>query len=289
MAAGGPDRRRLFRHEPPMRSRRSFALLCAIPAATLVVAFFVLPMVRLVGVGGEGPAGFSTYLAILTTPRYLEALLVTVALALVTTATTLVIGGATGIFLARNRFFGRDALIALLSFPLAFPGVVVGFMVIMLGGRLGLVAQISDALTGERIVFAYSLVGLFVGYLYFSIPRVLLTVLGVAETLDHRLEEAARSLGAGPLAVQRDIVLPALVPAFVAAASLCFATAMGAFGTAFTLATKIDVLPLVIYVEFVEGARIAVAAALSILLGLVAWAMLAVARLYGGQTVAAAG
>jgi putative spermidine/putrescine transport system permease protein len=114
-------------------------------------------------------------------------------------------------------------------------------------------------------------------------------VLGVAETLDPRLEDAARSLGAGPFAVARDVVLPALVPAFIAAGSLCFATAMGAFGTAFTLATRIDVLPLVIYLEFTEGARIAIAAALSVVLGLVAWLMLAVARRMGGQQVAAAG
>jgi len=162
-------------------------------------------------------------------------------------------------------------------------------MVIMLAGRLGVFASISLALGGDRLVFAYSMVGLFMGYLYFSTPRVLLTVMGVAEKLDGRLIEAARSLGAGPWAVQRDIVLPALAPAFVAAGSICFATAMGAFGTAFTLATRIDVLPMVIYQEFTESANIAMAAALSVMLGLVAWAILALARLNGGSNVAAAG
>ena len=64
---------------------------------------------------------------------------------------------------------------------------------------------------------------------------------------------------------------------------------MGAFGTAFTLATNIDALPMLIYTEFTLSANIAMAAALSVGLGLVAWAILAIARSFGGNTVAAAG
>ena len=57
---------------------------------------------------------------------------------------------------------------------------------------------------------------------------------------------------------------------------------MGAFGTAFTLATNIDVLPMLIYTEFTLSANIAMAAALSVGLGLVAWAALALARSFAG-------
>jgi putative spermidine/putrescine transport system permease protein len=272
-----------------MRSRQLFSLICVVPAIIVITAFFLVPAVQLLIVGSSGDAGLSRYLAVLTTPRYRDALISTVLLSFAVTATTLVIGGIAGIFLARNRFPGHGILVAILTFPLAFPGVVVGFMVIMLGGRLGLVASLSQWMGIERVVFAYSIIGLFAGYLYFSIPRVLLTVMGVAETLDARLIEAARSLGAGPFAVQRDVVLPALVPAFVAAGSICFATSMGAFGTAFTLATRINVLPMVIYQEFTESANIAMAAALSVMLGLVAWLILLLARLKGGDSVAAAG
>jgi putative spermidine/putrescine transport system permease protein len=177
----------------------------------------------------------------------------------------------------------------MLTFPLAFPGVVVGFMIILLAGRQGLIGDISSRLIGEKIVLAYSMQGLFLGYLYFSIPRVILTIMAGVEKLDARLEEAARSLGAGPWAVHRDVILPALVPAFVASGAIAFATAMGAFGTAFTLATNIDVLPMLIYTEFTLSANIAMAAALSVGLGLVAWAMLALARSFAGSSVAAAG
>jgi putative spermidine/putrescine transport system permease protein len=266
-----------------------FARLCLIPLAIFVVAFFVLPMALLIVAGAQGPHGLDAYLAIVTEPRYRATLINTLALAAATTVVTLVVATIAGLFLQRHRFFGRAVLVAMLTFPLAFPGVVVGFMIILLAGRQGLIGDVTRAVTGEKIVLAYSIGGLFLGYLYFSIPRVILTVMAAVEKLDPRLEEAARSLGANSWAVHRDVILPALAPAFMASGAIAFATAMGAFGTAFTLATRIDVLPMLIYTEFTLGGNLAIASALSVGLGLVAWAILALARSFGGTSVAAAG
>lgn len=268
---------------------RQFTVLLSLPLGILLGTFFLLPMAGLFLQSFFTRQDTSTYFAILTTPRYLASLVATLLLAIATTVLTLALSTAVALLLARHRFRGRSLLTALLTFPLAFPGVVVGFMVILLAGRQGLVGEVSRALTGEKIVFAYSMTGLLVGYLYFSIPRVLLTVMAAAEKLDPALEDAARSLGASALHVLADVILPALKPAFIASGAICFATAMGAFGTAFTLATKIDVLPMVIYTEFTLNANIAMAAALSIVLGLITWLALTLARTFGGSGVAAAG
>jgi len=222
-------------------------------------------------------------------PRYRATLFNTISLAAATTIATLVIATISGLFLQRRRFPGHALLVAMLTFPLAFPGVVVGFMIILLAGRQGLLGDLTLRLFGTKEVFAYSLQGLFVGYLYFSIPRVILTIMAAVEKLDPSLEEAARALGAGPWRVVRDIIVPALAPAFIASGAIAFATAMGAFGTAFTLATDVAVLPMLIYTEFTLSANIALAAALSVGLGLITWAILALARSYGGTSIAAAG
>src|ERR1700755_220138 len=227
---------------PSSMSNRTFIWLCLLPLAAVTAAFFLLPMARLVVTGAEGPQGAAGYLAILLEPRYRTTLINTVLLATATTVATLVIATIAGLFLQRHRFPGRSVLIAMLTFPLAFPGVVVGFMIILLAGRQGLIGDISQKLLGEKFVFAYSIYGLFLGYLYFSIPRVILTIMAAVQKLDTGLEEAARSLGGSPWAMQRDVVLPALAPAFVASGAIAFATAVGAFGTAFTLATHTDVL-----------------------------------------------
>ncbi|MEE9335700.1 MAG: ABC transporter permease [Granulosicoccaceae bacterium] len=266
-----------------------YLVVLALPVVIVALAFFLLPMARLAYIAGTGDDGFAAYTSVLTKPRYLESMIATTLLAGITTVVTLAIATIAGLFLERNRFLGRDFLISLLTFPLAFPGVVVGFMVIMLAGRQGLIGQITKAITGDKLIFAYSIAGLFLGYVYFSIPRVILTIMAAAEKLDSSLEEAARSLGASPWQVVRDVILPALKPALIASGAIAFATAMGAFGTAFTLATDIDVLPMTIYTEFTLRANIATAAALSIVLGIITWIVLSIARSFAGSSVAAAG
>lgn len=260
-----------------------------LPAGTFFGAFFLLPMGQLFMIGGTGKLGWAAYAAIVTGSNYFSALLWTLGVAAATTVITLLISGVAGVFLQRHKFPGNAALVSMLTLPLAFPGVVIGFMVIMLAGRQGLIGTITEAITGEKLVFAYSMAGLFMGYVYFSIPRTILTVMAATEKLDPKLEEAARSLGASQWRVMLDVIIPGLKPAFISSGAICFATAVGAFGTAFTLATRINVLPMVIYTEFTLSANIAMAAALSFVLGAITWVVLAIARTAAGSTVAAAG
>jgi putative spermidine/putrescine transport system permease protein len=266
-----------------------YLIALILPAFIVFMAFFILPLAKLIAIGGSGPNGAAEYLTVLTTPRYLESLISTVLLSGGVTLVALLVSSISGIFLERNRFSGRGLLISILTFPLAFPGVVIGFLVIMIGGRQGLISVLSKAITGDRWVFAYSMMGLFIGYLYFSIPRVILTIMASAEKFDASLEEAARSLGASRWQVIRDVIIPQLYPALIASGAICFATAMGAFGTAFTLATNIDVLPMVIYTEFTLNANLVTAASLSLILGLVTWIALYISRSFAGSGVAAAG
>ncbi len=272
-----------------MKTNSLYLAALGAPLLATFSAFFIFPMARIFLLSVQTD-GLSLYWKALSEPRYLISLGQTLGLSIAVTAVSLVLAGAVGIFLARNSFPGHSLVISILTFPLAFPGVVVGFMIILLVGRQGLVGHVSKALTGDKIVLAYSLFGLFLGYLYFSIPRVVTTVMAAAQKLDRHVEEAARSLGASGWQRLRDIIIPELMPALVSTGSICFATSMGAFGTAFTLAAKIDVLPIAIYTEFTLSANIAMASALSILLGVITWLALALGRLAAGeQSVGAAG
>ena len=261
-----------------MAPRRGW-LLFAAPAAALFIAFWLLPMAELALRGASVIDGRSAYLAVLAEPRYWRSLFNTVALSLVATLATLLVSLPVGRFLAWHREFpGRRALVGLLMFPLAFPGVVVGFLIILLAGRQGVIGQVTQWLFGEPLVFAYGMGGLFLGYLYFSLPRTIGVISAAAEQIDASLLEAARTLGASSWRRFADIELPALTPALIGAGAMSFATNMGAFGTVFTLATRIDVLPMTIYNEFTNYANIPVAAALSIVLGLATWVVLFVAH-----------
>jgi putative spermidine/putrescine transport system permease protein len=265
-----------------LRPPRALLLWCAAPAAAFFSAFWLLPAVLLMGLPGK--LGWVTYAAVLINPRYLQSLLQTVALSLTVTLVTLVLGALVGITMARARFVGRALLLSLLALPLSFPGVIIGFFMILLGGRQGLVADIAEALGLARVTFAYGALGLFLGYLYFSLPRAIVSYTAAAQAMNTALEEAARSLGASRWRVMVDVWIPALAPTTVACGAIVFATAMGAFGTAFTLASQFEVLPITIYNEFTNYANFALAASLSIALGLITWCVLFVSRRLAGPS-----
>ncbi len=272
-------------HVSAGRQRSPIMLACLAPVTVFFIAFWILPVVRLIALPAQ--KGWQTYFLVLTDSRYMWSMINTVLLSLVTTLVTLVIGGAVGVYLARRRFAGRQVLLSLLTAPLAFPGVIVGFFIILLGGRQGWFADIGSMLGMGRVTFAYGVIGLFLGYLYFSLPRAIASYTAAAEAMDAQLEEAARVLGASRWEITRDVWLPQLAPTTVACGAIVFATAMGAFGTAFTLASKFEVVPITIYNEFTNYANFALAASLSIALGIVTWAVLFIARVAGTSSPAA--
>lgn len=97
------------------------------PAFAVLLAFWLLPLAHLIVLGGESRDSHgSGYWQVLSSAQYLGSLAQTCVLAVLVTLAALLVGGITGVFLARQHFFGRSALVALLTFPLAFPGVVVG-------------------------------------------------------------------------------------------------------------------------------------------------------------------
>jgi len=263
----------------PTLSPQAQRLACAAPALAFFAAFWLLPVLQLVALPAH--KGWATYFAVLTEARYLKSLLQTLGLSLVVTAATLVLGAGVGVTLARQRFAGRGLLLSLLTLPLSFPGVIIGFFMILLGGRQGLVADLTEALGAGRVTLAYGLGGLFLAYLYFSLPRAIGSYTAAASAMDPALEEAARSLGAGPWRVVCDVWWPELAPTTVACGAMVFATAMGAFGTAFTLASQYEVLPITIYNEFTNYANFALAASLSLSLGAMTWGVLWLARRLG--------
>ena len=115
--------------------------------------------------------------------------------------------------------------------------------------------------------------GLFLGYLYFSIPRVILTVMASAEKLDPALEEAARSLGASDLAgdARRDAA-GADARDHLRRAPSASRPRWAPSAPRSRSPRSINVLPITIYTEFTNYANFAMAASLSIVLGLITWA-----------------
>lgn len=251
---------------------------CLLPVVIVFLVFWLLPAVQLILLPAS--EGWQTYFAVLTEHRYLMVLTNTTLLSMAITIVTLMISMAIGIFLSRNHFFGKKMILALLTLPLSFPGVIIGFFFILLGGRQGLFADFSQSLGLGRVTFAYGMTGLFLAYLYFSLPRAIATFEAAAQSIDKALEEAVRSLSGSSWLIVKDVWIPELFPSIMSTAAIVFSTSMGAFGTAFTLASRFEVLPITIYNEFTNYANFALAASLSIALGIVTWIVLYAAQYY---------
>jgi putative spermidine/putrescine transport system permease protein len=244
-------------------------------AVLLIFPLLVLAR-RSLATPGSGGWSLDSYAAILADARYWRALVTTTALAVTSTLGALLI--CTPAALSIERCPGRASrlLAVLLTIPLSLPGIVIGFFVILFFGRTGVATRALAAVTGANAgAPAYTFWGLLLGYIYFQIPRVVLVLRGAVGAIDPDILDAARTLGAPPWRIYPAVILPALRPALLSAASLSVATAFGAFGTAATLSRGDRVLPLEIAAAFTERFVPELAAALSVLLAVLTAALLA--------------
>jgi putative spermidine/putrescine transport system permease protein len=251
----------------------------AVPVLTLFTLALLIPLIILLRQslleGGSGSLTLEHYAAVIRSLAYRRALLNSVLIAFASTLLALILCFPVAVYIERSKSRYRNALAVALTIPLSLPGIVIGFFVILFFGLTGLVPQVFLLLIGERqLSFAYTFGGMLLGYLYFQIPRVVLVLRGSVSALSQDVIDVSRTLGATPWRVYLDVLLPALMPAMISAASVSLATAFGAFGTAATLSRGFRVLPLEIASSFTESFQPERAASLSIALALLTTAIL---------------
>lgn len=151
--------------------------------------------------------------------------------------------------LTRRRFPGRALLDALVHLPLVVPPVVVGWGLLMLFGIQGPIGRPLHEWFGLRLVFTTE--GAALATAVMSFPLIVRAVRLGLENVDQGLEEAARTLGAGPIDRFLTVTLPLMSPGILAGAVTAFAAGLGEFGAVITFASNIpgetQTLPLAIY------------------------------------------
>jgi putative spermidine/putrescine transport system permease protein len=159
------------------------------------------------------PRGYtlSWYTAIL--PNFGGAIITSLKLAAAATGASLMLGVPAGVGLARYRFRGRGAIATLLLAPLTVPGIA-----------LGLAAYVALVAFDERFdaMITGSIAGLILAHVMIAVPWVVRLCLASLSNRDHAAEEAAASLGAGPLTVIWRVTLPAMRTGVIAAALFAF-------------------------------------------------------------------
>lgn len=178
------------------------------------------------------------------TPEEWSIVLLSLQVGGVAVAATLPVAFALAWLLARVRFPGKVLLDAVVHLPLVVPPVVTGWVLLLAFAPSGVLGALGGAVlfqwTGAAIAAAVMALPLMVRAMRLSI-----------ESVDLRLEQAARTLGAGRARVFRTITLPLSAPGIVAGAVLGFARALGEFGATITFVSNVPgqtrTLPLAIY------------------------------------------
>ncbi|HTT07819.1 MAG TPA: molybdate ABC transporter permease subunit [Gammaproteobacteria bacterium] len=139
--------------------------------------------------------------------------------------------------LARGRFPGKALIDALVHLPLVVPPVVSGYVLLLLLGRHGMMGGWLYDHFGIALAFRWT--GAVIAALVMSFPLMVRPLRLSIETIDHRLEEAARTLGATRAWVFLSVTLPLALPGMVVGAVLGFARSLGEFGATITFAGNI--------------------------------------------------
>ncbi|MDN8613634.1 molybdate ABC transporter permease subunit [Variovorax ginsengisoli] len=158
----------------------------------------------------------------------------TLKVALFATLIAAAIGIALGWWLARRPFPGRSFVDSLLMLPMVLPPTVIGYYLIVLIGRNGILGQYLDRWFGINLIFTWQ--GAVIAASVVSLPLVYKGARAAFEEVDGRFANAARTLGAGELEVFLRVSLPLAIRGIAAGVMLAFARAMGEFGATLMIA-----------------------------------------------------
>ena len=212
---------------PPGTRRRlpvTVLALAAVPAA-----FFVIPVAALVW-----RAPWSTVAAEIGRGEVRQALALSLLTSTAATVASALFGLPLAWVLARAQFPGRRLLRALTILPMVLPPVVGGVALLLAFGRRGLLGRVIEAVFG--ITLPFTTAGVVVAETFVAMPFFVVAAEAGFRSVDRRLEDAARTLGAGAWTVFRRITLPLVWPALAAGAVVCWARALGEFGATITFA-----------------------------------------------------
>jgi sulfate transport system permease protein len=215
--------------------------------------------------GGIGPV-----LDALTAPNALHAFKVTLQIGIVAVICNTVFGLGAALLIVRHEFPGKRILNALIDLPVAVSPVVTGLALILIYGRFNPVgAWFSER--GIDIIFA--LPGMVIATIFVALPLVARAVVPVLEEIGTDQEQAARTLGAGPVQTFLRITLPSIRWALAYGVVLTLARSLGEFGAVAVVSGRLvgKTQTLTLYVqERFEGFDITGAYAASFVLALMA-------------------
>lgn len=195
------------------------------------------------------------------------------------TALSLLLGLWLAYLLANRGFRGKEALDAAVALPLVLPPTVLGYYLLVWVGRESLLGRFYEWLTGGPLVFTWQAAVL--AAMVHAIPLLVISARAALESVDRTYERAARNLGASEWRIFWRVSLPLARRSILAVAVLAFARTLGDFGITIMIAGNIpgrtQTVAVAIY-DAVESGNGALARVLVVVVSVIAVLILAAAN-----------
>ncbi|MFF0058761.1 2-aminoethylphosphonate ABC transporter permease subunit [Streptomyces microflavus] len=199
----------------------------------------------------EGGASLTPYTEVFASTVFREALTTTVRLAVGATVGCLVLGFVLALVIAFVPFPGGKAVARFIDVFLSFPSFLITLALLFIYGSVGMAngawTGVTEAAEGP-FHFLTTPWGVLLAEITYFTPFVMRPLLAAFSQLDTAQLEVASSLGAGPLRIVRQVILPEALPALAAGGSLVLVLCLNEFGIVlFTGAKGVTTLPMLVY------------------------------------------
>ncbi|MGM7723826.1 ABC transporter permease [Metabacillus sp. Hm71] len=231
--------------------KKHYAYLLLLPGVLFLTIFMLIPIIMTIGTTFFNENGFSFqgYLDFFTDRYFVDILLTTLRVSLLTTFICILLGFPAAYYISKLSARMKAIMLLLTIFPLLTSSVVRSFSWMIIIGKNGLLNSILlfFGLIEEPLDILYTPTAIIIGLVHLFLPLIIVTLVGVMENIELDLLKAAESLGASRVTVFTKIVLPLCVPGLVIGSILVFVGSFTAYTTPALLGGKQRVISTFLY------------------------------------------
>jgi len=259
-----------------VRHTRGFDVVKPLSITVMIVVMLPLVLLPLASIFIFGTAnGLESFWHALMADEAIFALKLSIVTSFWATVFNVIFGLFAAYVLSKYNFWGRNALIVIISLPTAIPTAVAGFALLLLWGPYGTLGRLMSA--DNQIMFTAA--AIILANIFVTFPLAFGVIKPVFDTMSSSLEEASATMGATRWQTFWHVTLPSLRGALLGGSLLTFARAVGEFGSTIlvsgNLANRTQTAPLYIFAKFNEG-QVEAANAIAIVLALFSFAIFSI-------------
>lgn len=255
-----------------IKIKPDFWKIVTIVIALLFIVFLVYPLFSLFFSGFRdsetGAFTLNNFIKFFQKKYYYQGLINSFMITVCVTVLAVVIGAPMAYIMSAYKIKGKGVAEILIIISMMSPPFIGAYSWVLLCGRSGVITKFFENCFGIQMPTIYGFPGILLVLTLKLYPFIYLYVSGALAKIDVSLSEAAESLGCSSVKKVFTIILPLILPTLLAGSLLVFMNAMADFGTPMLIGEGFNVMPVMVYSEFISevGGQANFAAAIAVIM-----------------------